>query len=382
MKILLASTGSGSRGGGEIFLDYLGQGLSDRGHEVLMWIPAHPRMDELALRCAQFAEVVRPEYRNTYDRMARSLSTCWNWSVSCRVAREWADSKPDVIHLNKQNLEDSLDLLRALRYGAVPSVCTIHLTQTARYLGAVAPGLRDWISRDALTKYRGVIVAVQEARRNELREFLDDRVRTRTIFNGVPIPDDSALSDLRDSKRAELGLTESDFLVIGLGRLVEQKRPFRFLETARELHHHLPTAKFLWVGDGELSAPWNAWVRREGLGSVISCAGWQSDTLPFLSAADLLLHVAEYEGLPFAILESMAAGLPCAVTRSFAAEISMFDGETVLLLEDASTLAQTLRDRAALRRIASAARKLVQTRLSLGSMVDSYEQVYREVAQS
>jgi len=41
VKILLVSSGSGSRGGGEIFLDYLGKGLAERGHEVTMWIPAH-----------------------------------------------------------------------------------------------------------------------------------------------------------------------------------------------------------------------------------------------------------------------------------------------------------------------------------------------------
>jgi len=40
MKILLVSSGSGSRGGGEIFLVYLAQGLTDRGHEVLVWMPS------------------------------------------------------------------------------------------------------------------------------------------------------------------------------------------------------------------------------------------------------------------------------------------------------------------------------------------------------
>jgi glycosyltransferase involved in cell wall biosynthesis len=381
MRILLVSSGSGSRGGGEIFLDYLGRGLAERGHEVMMWIPAHTRMDELADRCARFARIFRAEYRNTYDHKARSLSTCFTRRVSRRVAREWKDLTPDVIHLNKQNLEDGLDLLRALRLCGVPSVCTIHLTQTVRYLRGRASGLRDWISRQALVKYRGVIVAVQEARRKELDGLLGGRVRTRTIFNGVPIGDDRALGQLRKTKRAELRLTESEFLVLGVGRLVEQKRPFRFLETAQELHRHLPNARFLWVGDGELGSEWSDCVSRQGLGSVISCAGWQSETLSFLAAADLLLHVAEYEGLPLAILEAMAAGLPCAITREFAAEIPLFDDETVLFVDDLSALADRLRDRAQLRLIAASARRLMHSQLSLGSMIESYEQLYREIAE-
>src|SRR5438270_3536838 len=147
MKILLVSSGSGSRGGGEIFLVYLAQGLTDRGHEVLVWMPSHPRMDELADKCSRFGRVIRTDYRNTYDYAARSLATCFNRATSRRIAREWKGLQLDVIHLNKQNLEDGLDLLRAADHSGVPSICTIHLTQTAKYLRAKLPSLRDWIAR-------------------------------------------------------------------------------------------------------------------------------------------------------------------------------------------------------------------------------------------
>jgi len=124
VRILLVSSGSGSRGGGEIFIDYLGKELKERGHDIVVWMPRHPRMDELAEKCARFARIIRADYLNTYDYPARSLSTCFNWGVSRRLAREWRALRPDVIHINKQNLEDGLDLLRAARLCALPSVCT------------------------------------------------------------------------------------------------------------------------------------------------------------------------------------------------------------------------------------------------------------------
>src|SRR5262249_11690772 len=172
MRILLVSSGSGSRGGGEIFLDYLGKELADRGHEVLMWIPNHPRMDELAAKCARFAFIVRANYRNTYDLPARSLSTCLNWGVSRQLAHDWVQLRPDIVHINKQNLEDGLDLLRAANRSSLPSVCTIHLTQTASYLRARGAWLRDWIARKQLKRYQGVLVAVQDQRSDMLRRFL------------------------------------------------------------------------------------------------------------------------------------------------------------------------------------------------------------------
>ena len=379
MKILLVSSGSGSRGGGEIFLSYLAQGLVKRGHEVLLWMPLHPRMDELAEKCSHFARVIRANYRNTYDHLGRSLSTRFNWLTSRRIAEEWKGLDPDIIHLNKQNLEDGLDLLRAARHCAMPSICTIHLTQNARYLGAKAARLRNWIARNALCKYGGTIVAVQETRRAALEEFVGRCARTRAIFNGVPLPDSEELRSLREAKRLELGLNNDDLLVLGLGRLVEQKRPSVFLELARKLNGQLPMTKFLWVGDGKFSQQWDEWVARAKLGDVISRTGWQFGVLPFLAAADLLLHVAKYEGLPLAIIEAMAARVPCAVTSDLAREFPLFDAKNVLFVDNGLPFVEKLRDRGALATIASNARQLVEDRLSLEAMTASYEQLYRSV---
>lgn len=379
MKILLVSSGSGSRGGGEIFLSYLAQGLVKRGHEVLLWMPLHPRMDELAEKCSHFARVIRANYRNTYDHLGRSLSTRFNWLTSRRIAEEWKGLDPDIIHLNKQNLEDGLDLLRAARHCAMPSICTIHLTQNARYLGAKAARLRNWIARNALCKYGGTIVAVQETRRAALEEFVGRCARTHAIFNGVPLPDSEELRSLREAKRLELGLNNDDLLVLGLGRLVEQKRPSVFLELARKLNGQLPMTKFLWVGDGKFSQQWDEWVARAKLGDVISRTGWQFGVLPFLAAADLLLHVAKYEGLPLAIIEAMAARVPCAVTSDLAREFPLFDAKNVLFVDNGLPFVEKLRDRGALATIASNARQLVEDRLSLEAMTASYEQLYRSV---
>ena len=381
MNVLLDSSGSGSRGGGEIFLVYLGKGLAERGHEVLTWIPAHPRMDELAQKISRFARVIRADYRSIYDYRTRTVATALNRRTSDRIARDWAKLKPDVIHINKQNPEDGLDLLRATGQCGIPSVCTIHLTQTARYLRAKLPWLRDRIARGALRNYNGVIVAVQEARRKALEKFLGGHKRTETIFNGVPLMDQNQKPALRALKRRHLGLRTDDFLVLGIGRLVAQKQPFVFLNTAKMLYEHFPVAKFLWIGDGKMSAQWDRWVAQENLGGVISRVGWQADVIPFLFAGDLLLHVAEYEGLPLAIAEAMSAGLPCAVTRNFAGEISLFDEHNVLFLDDPQSLADRLRDPAALTRTAVGGRRLVEEKLPIPAMADAYERLYADAMQ-
>ena len=52
--------------------------------------------------------------------------------------------------------------------------------------------------------------------RAALANLLGGRVRTQTIFNGVPPVDHARLRHVREMKRKELGLKEGDFLVIDL----------------------------------------------------------------------------------------------------------------------------------------------------------------------
>jgi glycosyltransferase involved in cell wall biosynthesis len=376
MKVLLVSSGSGSRGGGEIFLDYVGKELSDRGHEVLIWMPNHVRMDELAERCSRFARIIRADYRNTYDYAGRSLWTAFNWRVSDRIAREWKALRPDVIHINKQNLEDGLDLLRAARVSNLPCVCTIHLTQSARYLRARAALLRDWIARWELRRFPGAFITVQEGRRVELSEFLGGQACTQTVFNGVPNVDRLRIQHLRTTKRSELGLSDGDHLVLGVGRLTQQKRPLLFVRVAQELHRRLPTARFIWVGDGDLAEEWRRAILEERLDHVIHCVGWQADVLPYLVAADLMLHVAQFEGLPFAVIEAMAAQVPCAISKELASEIPFFNSSNTLFIDDVDDLAQSLRNPHALAEVAAGGHDLIESLLSVRKMAESYEQLY------
>lgn len=377
MRILLASSGSGSRGGGEIFLAYLAEALAVRGHSVVLWVSDHPRMDELAQKCQGFSTVVRSNYKNTYDYPIRSVASCFNWHVSRQVAREWSRLRPDLIHINKQNLEDGLDLLRAATWSGLPSVCTVHLTQTAQYLQARMPRLRDLIARWQFRRFKGELVAVQPTRAIALDEFIGQPSRTRTILNGVPRRTIKRTENEREMTRRELGVSPKNFLIIGVGRLVPQKKPFDFLRIATELQRSVPSVRFLWVGDGDLMDQWNSAVAQNGLTDVVSCTGWCDDPTPYFLAGDLLLHVARFEGFPLALIEAMSLGLPCAVTRDLIEEIPMLAG-SVLLADDIDGLGHDIQIPGTLALAANRGRKLYDHTLSAGRMAQEYEVLYAD----
>jgi glycosyltransferase involved in cell wall biosynthesis len=375
VKILLVSTSSGSRGGGELCLLYLGRALATRGHQVTLWTSRHPRMDELAERFTAHGKVIRADYINTYDRPARSLSSFFDRRSARRVAAEWRELAPDVIHLNKQNLEDGLDLVAAARLSGRPALTMIHITQSAGYLRAALASLRDWAARRSLRQFPGPLVTTPESRRRDLTELLGDGSRVHIVTNGVPIPLAGDPAE-RTATRAELGITPDQLLGIAVGRMAPQKRPILFLETAAAIYARLPHARFYWVGDGVMAREWDTWVAKRGLEAVIHRLPWRNDVTRLLASADYFMHVADFEGLAFAILEALAAGLPCAITPNLLSEMPFLDARNSIAI--AGDWIPRLADRATLDSIGAAARALAEQQFSFERMAADYETLYTE----
>lgn len=376
MKILLASSSSGSRGGGELYLLYLGEALAQKGHEMILWSSTHPRMDELCQSFSKFGKVLRADYRNTYDHPLRCLGPCLNFGGANAIAHQWQQCAPDLIHINKQNLEDGLDLLLAAARLSIPSLCTIHLTQNARYLRAQFAPLRDFAARRILRKFAGPYVTVLENRRSNLARFLGRETNLYTILNGVPVYDLAELAGLRIAKRNELALLETTPLVVAVGRMVPQKRPILFLEIAQQVLARIKEAKFLWVGDGWLSSDWDRFVSEHNLSGSVFRVPWQQEVRPFLAAADLFLHVADYEGLPLALLEAMSAGLPCAVTSNLLKEMAFLDSTNSIAVEPSGEWIGNLSNPSTLTRIGQAGRDLLIRDFSYSKMAGEYERLY------
>ena len=371
MKILIVSTSSGSRGGGELSLLYLGRALALRGHEVTLWASDHLRMDELTTAFAAFGKVARTPYVNTYDRRGRSLASYFDGATARRVAAEWQSLAPDIIHLNKQNLEDGLDLVEAARLSRIPCIAMMHITQSAAYLRAAQAALRDFVSRRALRKFPGLLVTTPGSRERDLADFIGSKKRVRTVLNGVPIPDLPALAEQRPAKRHSLGIADNELLFVAVGRMMPQKRPLLFLEIAARILEKMPNARFLWIGDGDLAAAFDA---KNKLGEKVRRLPWQTDAPAFLAAADVFLHVAEFEGLAFAILEALAAGLPCAITPNLLAEMPFLNATNSVAITDDDAWLASVKNPA----IGKAARALAERDFSFASMAANYEAIYRE----
>lgn len=381
LRILFVSSSSGSQGGGELYLIYLGKALRALGHEVGLWVSDHERMDSLCQQFAEVGEVIRSPYSNTYDSRLRSLRYIPSYFKSRQeLGQSWLSFRPDVIHLNKQCLEDGLDLLPAADSQPVPHLTFLHITQSADYLKAQYAAPRDWISRLYLKRYSGHMVT-HSNRLAELQNFIGRKEKALSVDNGVSIPDDAFYQEQRAIGREALGVSEETCVILGVGRIETQKRPDRFRTMAHQLQQKISGSRVAWVGAGRLEHEWDAWTEANGVDtSQFQRLGWKQDALPYLAAADIYLHPAGFEGMPFSLLEAMAWRNPCIMMDELADELQYFGEDSAIIASEGDNAwLQRALDPAQLDAVAQQSLQVVQQHFSIEKMAREYESLYRSL---
>jgi len=97
-------------------------------------------------------------------------------------------------------------------------------------------------------------------------------------------------------------ISSEAFVVLMVGRITYQKDPQTFGRVANLILEKIPTARFVWVGEGE----------RESLPSFVTITGHLSreGVAEAMKESNVLLFTSQFEGLPIVLLEAMTIGIP------------------------------------------------------------------------
>jgi glycosyltransferase involved in cell wall biosynthesis len=107
-----------------------------------------------------------------------------------------------------------------------------------------------------------------------------------------------------------LGVPDGREVVTYVGRLERQKGLHGLIESASEWLGALGSHDLLLVGDGPDAMPLKQRCRELGIADRVHFAGWRADVPAVLAASRLLVLPSRWEGMPNAVLEAMASGLP------------------------------------------------------------------------
>ena len=136
----------------------------------------------------------------------------------------------------------------------------------------------------------------------------------------------------RAAVRKELGLADQVRVIGHVGSFIEQKNHGFFLDTALFLASQEPDVYFLLVGAGPLKSKVQDRARQSRYPERFIFLGDRSDVPRLLSGAvDVFFFPSLFEGLPRALLEAQAAGLPCVASSAISREAEALPGGVTFL---------------------------------------------------
>lgn len=286
--------------------------------------------------------------------------------------------KPDIVHthLFHANL---IGRLVAKLAGTKIIVSTQHYS--ASYYGRIG------ILSDRFTAFlTDQIIAVSEAaKRFCVEEEGIPKRKIKVIYNGIDldvIDGEKSGHELR--RRLSLGQGP----IIGcLGRFVEVKGYKYLFYAASDIVKHYPAAKFIILGHGPLKHELMELVNKLGLSNQVIFIDSDTEANAFLSILDIYVLPSLSEGLSVALLEAMAMSKPVVVTKVGGNPEVVIDSENGLLVppRDPSSLSKAiisiLKDDNFRFKIASNARRRIEEKFNIDTMVKDTELVYSSLYQ-
>lgn len=161
------------------------------------------------------------------------------------------------------------------------------------------------------------------------------------IKNGIDLKKYSYNEQTRNIYRKKINA--KDNIVIGhIGNFVEQKNHSFLIDIFAELISKNSNYQLLLISDGYLMQQIKEKVHNLGLDNNVIFLGKITDVQNYMQAIDIFVLPSLYEGLPVALVEAQATGLPCLVSNTVAKESNLTDSLKFLSIDNTSIWVENL----------------------------------------
>lgn len=273
--------------------------------------------------------------------------------------------------------------LLAATIGRLARVPVIIATRHSVEIGG---GHREWVNRLVRPLCDAVVAVSREVCEAEARCSSIDLDKLVMISSGVKGQIFEEVDQASMERLQSLWKIQPESCLVGtVGRFVEPKGYTYLLDALAKIQTQISDTKALLVGDGVLRQPMEDKARELGLSDTVVFTGTRRDVPGILALLDVFVMSSLWEGLPIALLEAMAAGLPVVATSVGGTPEVVVDGVTGLLVppRDPDALAEAiltlLRDPGLRQRMGQAGRERVREQFSVEKMVKEIEGLYQRL---
>lgn len=350
-RILYLVQGLGT-GGLERVVLHLAREMVRRGHAVT--VCCYDRRGELA----DEAELAGAAVETLLRGPGLDLRYLW------RLTKWLRKQRPDVLHMHNST---------ALFYGTIAGrlariCCLIYTEHDGVFPRSVWV---RWANRRLVRRLTHAVAVSDAVKRLWCSSDGVDPALVKVVPNGVPAH--------ARSPGAEARHRGSPIRIGTVSRLSYEKGMDVLIEAFVLVHKQLPETELVLIGDGAERRKLEDAVGRHGLGNCVMFLGTRDDVPALLETVDIFVLPSRSEGLPLALLEAMAAGLPIVATGVGGVPEAIADGETGLLVppEAVGAMSDAIirlgRNTDLRRSLGRAAADVFSKRYEFSRMADSYE---------
>lgn len=140
------------------------------------------------------------------------------------------------------------------------------------------------------------------------------RGKYKLIYNSVDTSFFNPALPLKNT-RSEFGFSSRNFVISFIARLTFQKDPFTFIKAIPQVITHIPYARFLIAGDGEIKEACLQLAQHLQVQQYIVFTPFRNDVRELLHLTDIFVLPSLWEVIPLGLLEAMAMEKCCIATN-------------------------------------------------------------------
>ncbi len=138
-----------------------------------------------------------------------------------------------------------------------------------------------------------------------VKNYFPLAVRKKSVIIPNPVNREAVRESFEGERKKE---------IVAVGRLAEQKNYPLLIDAFFSIHKKFPEHRLIIYGEGHLRNELETYIKLKGLQNRVILAGQKDDIFDRIYQSSLFVMSSDYEGLPNALMEAMALGLPVIAT--------------------------------------------------------------------
>lgn len=243
--------------------------------------------------------------------IARSPVSFGNFHAYCQLVSLMKGTRFDAVHCHTP-MGSVLARLAAKQTGVSPVIYTVHGLHF--YKGCKIQNrifyepIERWLAR-----YTDILITINEEDYQTVQTFHLRGKAYKVPGVGIDVKKISGSKIDRKAKRSEIGIPEQAVVIISVGDLIKRKNHIVALHAFAKAA--IPNSYYILCGDGEERGYLQNEAERLGVHDSVIFMGYRHDIQELLQIADIFCFPSLQEGLPVALMEAMATGLPCVAAK-------------------------------------------------------------------